>query len=138
MPEITARWNSNWTAETIPAALVEILDTQAGKVHSPTGAVRSCLADILNRYDELRDDAACALAEEALEADAGEDWARLILEDKVREVHERERLVSEHPVLAAQIREGIAEAERGETRDLGSFADYLPEDGHGLPFEDGE
>jgi hypothetical protein len=117
-----------WTAETIPPELTSILDAQAGKVHSAPGAVRSCLADILNRYDDLRDDAACALAEEALAADAGEDWARLILEDKVREVHERERLVHENLALAAQIRRGIAEAECGETRDLGSFAQYLDGD----------
>lgn len=73
MPEITARWNSNWTAETIPAALVEILDTQAGRVHSAAGAVRSCLADILNAYDQFRDGAACALAEEAFAADGYDD-----------------------------------------------------------------
>jgi hypothetical protein len=63
--------NQPWTAKTIPPELTAILDAQAGKLHSPTGAVRSCLADILNRYDDLRDDAACALAEEALAADAG-------------------------------------------------------------------
>jgi hypothetical protein len=69
MPETTARW----TAETIPPALSEILDAQADKVHSPTGAVRSCLADILNAYDDLRDGWACALAEEAFAADGYDD-----------------------------------------------------------------
>lgn len=41
---------------------------------------------------------------------------------------ERERLVHENPELAVQIRRGIDEAERGETVDRGSFAQYL-EDG---------
>ena len=40
---------------------------------------------------------------------------------------ERERLVHENPALAEQIREGVAEAERGETVDLGSFAQHLDE-----------
>lgn len=44
-----------------------------------------------------------------------------------RPVPERERLVHENPELAEQIREGIAEAERGETVDLGSFAQHLDE-----------
>lgn len=61
---------ARWTAESIPAPLAAILDEQAGKVHSAGGAVRRCLADILNAYDEWRDDAACALAEEALAAEA--------------------------------------------------------------------
>lgn len=43
-------------------------------------------------------------------------------------VPERERLVHENPELAAQIREGITEAERGETADLGSFAQYLDDE----------
>ena len=42
-------------------------------------------------------------------------------------IAERERLVHENPGLAAQIREGIAEAERGDTVDLGSFAQHLDE-----------
>lgn len=42
-------------------------------------------------------------------------------------VPERERLVHENPALAAQIREGVAQAERGETVDLGSFAQHLDE-----------
>ena len=33
-------------------------------------------------------------------------------------------LVWRNPELAASIREGIAEAERGETADRGSFAQY--------------
>lgn len=43
-----------WTADTIPPELAAILDERAGQEHSPGGAVRSCLAEILNRYDELR------------------------------------------------------------------------------------
>jgi len=42
-----------------------------------------------------------------------------------RPIPDRERLVHDDPGLAAQIREGIAEAERGETVDLGSFAQAL-------------
>lgn len=41
---------------------------------------------------------------------------------------EREQIVHDDPALAAQIRKGIAEAERGETVHLGSFAQYA-EDG---------
>jgi hypothetical protein len=70
-----------FTAETVPPELAAILDEQAGIVHSATGSVRRCLADILNRYNELRDEAACVLAEEALAAEAGPEWARLIHED---------------------------------------------------------
>jgi predicted transcriptional regulator len=33
-----------------------------------------------------------------------------------------------NPDLAAEIREGLAEAERGETVDLGSFAQYGDDD----------
>lgn len=43
-----------WTAETLPPELTAILDEQAGRAHSPSGAVRRCLADILNAYDQLR------------------------------------------------------------------------------------
>ncbi|MGH7485938.1 MAG: hypothetical protein ACREMY_10115, partial [bacterium] len=39
-------------------------------------------------------------------------------------IPEREMLVWRNPDLAAEIREGIAEAERGETVDLGSFVQY--------------
>ena len=55
-----------WTAETIPPELIEI--------HScPGGTSWHGLAEILNRYDELRDEQACALAEEALAADGYDD-----------------------------------------------------------------
>jgi len=40
-------------------------------------------------------------------------------------IPEHERLVRENPELAQQIREGIAEAGRGETVDLGGFSQYL-------------
>jgi hypothetical protein len=43
----------DWTSENLPTCLVEILDAQAGKLHSPGGAVRRCLADILNVYDGM-------------------------------------------------------------------------------------
>jgi hypothetical protein len=66
---------ARWTAETIPPELTAILDEQASKMHSPTGAVRSCLADILNAYDQYRDGAACALAEEAFAAE-GDSYDR--------------------------------------------------------------
>jgi hypothetical protein len=39
-------------------------------------------------------------------------------------IPEREMIVWRNPDLATEIREGIAEAERGETVDLGSFAQY--------------
>lgn len=42
-------------------------------------------------------------------------------------IAERERTVRDDPELAAQVREGIAQAERGETVDLGSFAQHLDE-----------
>jgi len=45
---------SCWTSENLPPKLVAILDEQAGRVHSPGGAVRQCLADILNAYDAQR------------------------------------------------------------------------------------
>ncbi len=81
-----------WTAESIPSELAAILDEQAGKVHSPGGSVRRCLADILNRYDELRDERACALAEEALAAEAGPEWARIVRGDQFRvEIDDRIR-----------------------------------------------
>jgi hypothetical protein len=47
-----------WTAESLPPELVAILDEQAGRAHSPAGAVRSCLADILNAYDAMRAESA--------------------------------------------------------------------------------
>lgn len=39
-----------WTAENLPAPLVEILDQDAGKAHSADGGVRASLARILNAY----------------------------------------------------------------------------------------
>ena len=44
------------------------------------------------------------------------------------DIPERERLVHDDPALAQQIRDGIAEAERGETVYRGSFAQYLDGD----------
>jgi hypothetical protein len=43
-------------------------------------------------------------------------------------IPEREIIVWRNPDLAAEIREGLAEAERGETVDLGSFAQYGDDD----------
>lgn len=43
-------------------------------------------------------------------------------------IPEREMIVWHNPELAAQIRDGLEAAERGETADLGSFAEYLTED----------
>jgi hypothetical protein len=43
-------------------------------------------------------------------------------------IPEREMIVWRTPELAAAVREGIAEAERGDTVDLGSFAQYAAED----------
>jgi hypothetical protein len=40
-------------------------------------------------------------------------------------IPEREMIVWRNPELAAEIREGLAAAERGETEDLGSFEQYL-------------
>jgi hypothetical protein len=42
-------------------------------------------------------------------------------------IGERERLVHDDPQLAQQIREGVADAERGDTVYLGSFAQFLDE-----------
>jgi hypothetical protein len=42
--------------------------------------------------------------------------------------NEREQLVHDDPELAEQIREGIAQADRGETVDLGSFAQHLDDE----------
>jgi len=44
------------------------------------------------------------------------------------DIPERERAVHDDPELAEQIRRGIDEAERGETVDRGSFAQYLDDD----------
>lgn len=61
-------------------------------------------------------------------------WAKRKVTEAVAELMnerlaERERLVHDDPELAAQIREGTAEAERGDTVDLGSFAQHLDSDG---------
>jgi hypothetical protein len=40
----------------------------------------------------------------------------------------REAIVWENPQLAAEIRQGLDAAERGETEDLGTFAEYLDDD----------
>lgn len=40
--------------EDIPAELKDILDLRAGKIHSATGQVMNTLAEILTRYDEIR------------------------------------------------------------------------------------
>lgn len=40
-------------------------------------------------------------------------------------IPEREMIVWRNPELAAEIREGLEAAERGETEDLGSFEKYL-------------
>jgi hypothetical protein len=52
----------------------------------------------------------------------------LVVLEPVVSIPEREMLVWENPALAEQIRDGIDEAEAGETVDLGSFAQYLTED----------
>ncbi len=49
--------SDRWTVETIPPELIEIHG-------APGGTSTRGLAEILNRYDELRDEQACALAEE--------------------------------------------------------------------------
>jgi hypothetical protein len=43
-------------------------------------------------------------------------------------IPEREMIVWNNPGLAAEIREGLAAAERGDTVDLGSFSEYAEED----------
>jgi hypothetical protein len=43
-------------------------------------------------------------------------------------IPEREMVMWRNPELAAEIREGLAAAERGETEDLGSFEQYLDRD----------
>lgn len=44
-------------------------------------------------------------------------------------IPEREMVVWRNPELAAEIRKGLAEADTGETRDLGSFREYLDDGG---------
>jgi hypothetical protein len=41
------------TAEEIPQELIDILDKAAGRKHSRTGSVISCLAEILTKYQEI-------------------------------------------------------------------------------------
>lgn len=99
----------------VPAELKAILDQAAGKDHSATGSVMATLAQILQRHEQIVSAPLLkriANLERELDAYIGE----------------RERLVRDDPELAAQIREGIAQAERGETVDLGSFAQYLDGD----------
>jgi PHD/YefM family antitoxin component YafN of YafNO toxin-antitoxin module len=43
-------------------------------------------------------------------------------------IPEREMIVWRDPELARAIREGLAEAERGETANLGSFAGYADDE----------
>ena len=43
-------------------------------------------------------------------------------------IPEREMIVWRDPELARAIREGLAEAERGETENLGSFAEYATDE----------
>jgi hypothetical protein len=43
-------------------------------------------------------------------------------------IPEREMIVWRNPELAAEIRQGLEAAERGETEDLGSFEQYLDDD----------
>lgn len=146
-----------WTADTIPPELTAILDARAGKEHSATGAVRSCLAEILEEYDRLRAGQSAPRVvhvvrtegptsevfagpfhdEDRLEAWLAENrtpaWTHVQVAPIERplllaDIPERERLVHEDPALAARILEGIAEAERGETVDRGSFAKYLEDD----------
>jgi hypothetical protein len=41
-------------AEDIPQELIDILDDRAGRKHSRTGSVITCLAEILTRYDTIK------------------------------------------------------------------------------------
>jgi hypothetical protein len=43
-------------------------------------------------------------------------------------IPEREMIVWRHPELASAIRDGIAEAESGQTVDLGSFSQYADDE----------
>jgi hypothetical protein len=42
--------------ENIPQELIDILDSRAGKKHSRSGSVISTLAEILTKWEELRND----------------------------------------------------------------------------------
>jgi hypothetical protein len=52
----------------------------------------------------------------------------VILLIPVVSIPEREMIVWHNPDLAAEIREGLAEAERGKTQDVGSFQQYQGEE----------
>lgn len=41
------------TSEEIPAELKDMLDRAAGRVHSASGPVMTCLAQILTRHEEM-------------------------------------------------------------------------------------
>jgi hypothetical protein len=43
-------------------------------------------------------------------------------------IPEREMIVWRNPELAAEIRQGLADAEEGRTSDLGGFGEYLGDD----------
>jgi hypothetical protein len=74
----------------------------------------------LREYWEANGLPARGHADSAMVNEAVEWW-------NARAKTQRERLVHDDPELAAQIREGVAQAERGETVDLGDFAQYLDE-----------
>lgn len=42
------------TPDEIPQELIDILDMRAGKVHSRTGIVVACLAEILTQWEVIR------------------------------------------------------------------------------------
>jgi len=44
------------TPDEIPQELVDLLDRRAGRLHRRGGTVLSTLAEILTRYDELREE----------------------------------------------------------------------------------
>lgn len=43
------------TPEEIPQDIIDILDDMAGKKHSREGKVVACLAEILTKYDEIKE-----------------------------------------------------------------------------------
>lgn len=51
---VTVGSGPQWTAANLPDELVKMLDVAADRRHSEEGPVRSTLAALLNRYDELR------------------------------------------------------------------------------------
>jgi hypothetical protein len=44
------------TPDDIPRELLLILDKRAGKIHSRHGVVAECLAEILTKYDEMKEE----------------------------------------------------------------------------------